>query len=333
MNASDRERIERRGFTRRAFVSVGAGALLVAATPAFLRREPRRVHRRTLPVMGTLAEVVVVEEDAGRARSAVEAAFRELRRVDRVMTRFDASSDVGRVNAGPTGRRIAVSPATAGVVGAGLRWAEASDGRFDPGLARAVALWDVGRRQVPPPEEAVRRYAGRDLHRELAVEEEGPGGAALVRLHPDVGVDLGGIAKGHAVDRAVGALRAHGIRDGMVSAGGDLYALGRSPEGDRWRVGIRDPDDPTRLVGETEVEDRAVATSGDYEQFFEHAGRRYHHLLDPTTGAPRRTPAGSVTVTARRCLDADAAATACFGLGTREAEELLERASADAALA
>lgn len=331
MDGSDEERLARRGLTRRTFVSVGTGALLMAVTPGFLWPRARgRVHRRSLPVMGTLAEIVVVESDVARARASIDAAFTELRTVDRAMSRFDPASDVGRVNAARSGARVAVSAETAAVVAAGLSWAEATGGRFDPGLARAVALWDVGRRDVPPPEEAVRRYAGRDLHRELVVERGS--GAAIVRRHPDVAVDLGGIAKGHAVDRAVRALREHGIRDAMVSAGGDLYAMGRSPEGDPWRVGIRSPDDPTRLADEIEVEDRAVATSGDYESFFEHGGRRYHHLLDPSTGAPRVTSARSLTVTADRCLDADAAATACFGLSGADAAARLRSVAPDVAV-
>lgn len=336
------------GLSRRTFLALGTGALLVAVAPGAPWRPRRRLHRRTIPVMGTLAEVAVVEDDPARARVAIEAALGELRRVEADMTRFEATSDVGRINAARVGVRVPVEAATAGVLAAGLRWARATDGRFDPGLARAVALWDVGHRRVPPPAEAVRRYAGRDLYRELEVADPpaggaGSGGAAsavarpgtqasVVRLHADVAVDLGGIGKGHAVDRAVGALRAHGIRAGMVNAGGDLYALGRSPDGDAWRVGVRSPDDPTRLVGELEVTDRAVATSGDYERYFEHDGLRYHHLLDPATGAPRRGPDHSLTVTADRCLTADAAATACFGLAREEARRLLSGTAPDAAL-
>jgi thiamine biosynthesis lipoprotein len=304
--------------------------------------------------MGTLAEVVVADHDVGRARTAIEAALDELRWVGRVMSRFDKDSDVGRINTGAVGEPVRVTAATAAVVSAGLRWADASDGRFDPGLARAVALWSVGHRDVPPPAEAVSRFAGRGLYRELEVAEldtEAPvtqlgssshpvgplarsrsEGAVVLRRHADVGVDLGGIAKGYAVDRAAAALRRHGVRNGMVNAGGDLYALGRSPDGDPWKVGIRSSRDPSRLAGEIEVTDRAVATSGDYEQSFEHDGRLYHHLLDPETGEPRRSSTHSLTVTAVDCLTADAAATACFGLPRREARRLLSGSAAGATL-
>ncbi|MGD2216928.1 MAG: FAD:protein FMN transferase, partial [Gemmatimonadales bacterium] len=111
---------------------------------------------------------------------------------------------------------------------------------------------------------------------------------------------------------------------GLVNVGGDLYALGTSEDGDPWKVGIRDPDDPEGLVGTVEVSDRAVATSGDYIQYFQYAGRRYHHMLDPATGEPRRASMRSVTIMADDCISADAAGTAIFGMPAAQARSLLQ---------
>jgi thiamine biosynthesis lipoprotein len=153
------------------------------------------------------------------------------------------------------------------------------------------------------------------------------GAPAIVRRDADVGVDLGGIAKGYGVDRAVEALRDWGVAHALVNVGGDLYALGDSPEGDPWEVGVRSPEDPGRIALRLRVRDRAVATSGDYEQGFDHAGRRYHHILDPRTGAPLEARIHGVTVLADACLTADAAATAAFGLGPGEARALVAGAA------
>lgn len=158
-----------------------------------------------------------------------------------------------------------------------------------------------------------------------------PSPAPSVRLgEPDAALDLGGIAKGFGVDAAVAALRDWGVRHALVGAGGDLYALGRSPEGDPWRIGVRDPANPRAAVATLELEDAGVATSGDYEQYFDHGGVRYHHLLDPRTGAPTRAPHRSVTVTAESCMRADAAATALFGMPRAAAERLLARRAPNA---
>ena len=315
--------------SRREFVGLGIGAFVAAVALPVLGRRPRLV-RRTLPTMGTLAEVAVSSSDPDGARRAVEAALDEIRRVDRTMTRFDPGSDVGRANAAAPGRPVRVEEATARVLEAGLRWARGTEGRFDPCLGDAVAAWDVDRRREPLAPEEARRWAGEGLWRSLEVDAR-TGRDASVRLHrPEASLDLGGIAKGYAVDRAVEALRRHGVRDGLVSAGGDLYALGVSEDGDPWEVGIRDPDDPSRHLRVLRLSDRAVATSGDYEAGFDHGGRRYHHLLDPATGEPRRGPIRTLTVAAPTCMTADAAATAAFGTSREGALRLLRRVESEA---
>ena len=312
------------GLSRRDFVAASLGAFAVAAlAPTALGRRRRRLVRRSIPVMGTVAEIAVVADgDRDRSRAAIDAAFAELRRVDRTMTRYSDRSDVGRANLHASSRPVSVEPATAHVIRRALAWARASDGVFDPCLAGAVALWDVKHRSEPPPPERVRHWADRGLYRDLELDRSGD--RALVRYaNPDVGLDLGGIAKGYGVDRAVRALRDHGVRDALVNAGGDLYALGRSPDGDAWKIGVRSPADPSRIVSTVRLRNRGVATSGDYEQYFAHGGRRYHHLLDPRTGTPRRTRIHSTTVSAESCLDADAAATAAFGADPADARRLL----------
>jgi thiamine biosynthesis lipoprotein len=185
-----------------------------------------------------------------------------------------------------------------------------------------VKLWDVGSRTEPPPDAAVTRLSGRGFYRALLIDSW-RGEPVVSFTDPDVEIDLGGIAKGYGVDRAVDALRRAGVTQALVNVGGDLYALGNAGDGGPWRIGIRSPEEPGRLAGELEVRDVAVATSGDYLQFFQHGGRRYHHLLDPVTGAPRVTAVHSLTIQADTCLAADAAATALYGMPRAEAERLL----------
>lgn len=309
--------------TRRDVVVVGLGAFLVAAVPLASRRAPRLV-RRSVPCMGTVAELGVVHRDEQYAQRAMDAALAELRRVEAAMTRFRDDSEVGRVNLAAGREAVSVSPETAAVVREALGWAAASEGAFDPCLGRAVALWDVGRRTAPPPAAELRRLADRSFHTSVEVGR-GEGGP-FVGLHDaDAALDLGGIAKGFGVDRAVAILRTWGIDRGLVNVGGDLYALGSAVDHGPWRVGVRDPDSPGQLRTRLEVEDAAVATSGDYEEFFEYDGLRYHHLLDPTTAAPRRTDDGSVTVMAADCMTADAAATALFGLAAHQRARVIRR--------
>lgn len=317
--------------TRREVLGLGVGAFVVASVPLLGRRAPRLV-RRSAPVMGTVADLAVVHRDEHYAHGAIEAALAELRAVEWAMTRFRSDSEVGRVN-GAAGREgVAVSAGTARVVTTALAWAEASGGVFDPSMGRAVALWDVGRRTEPPPAGEVRALAGRGFFRKVDVDRWR--GEAVIRLEdPDAALDLGGIAKGFGVDRAVAVLRDWGVAHALVNVGGDLYALGASPGGGPWRVGVRDPGSPRAIKEILEVEDAAVATSGDYEEFFEHEGARYHHLVDPVTAAPVRSEVRSVTVVAADCMTADAAATAVFGTGRERGAVVLGRVAPGAWIA
>jgi thiamine biosynthesis lipoprotein len=302
------------GPDRRTFLTLGIGALVVATVPS-ARRRPRSLVRRRIPVMGTVAEIAVPGPDGGAAQRAIDAALSELRRVESVMTRFRSDSDVGRINLASSHWHD-VSMDTAEVLQRALRWTTATGGRFDACLGRASELWDASSRDTPPPQELLAEISAR-ASVELEVERRHTGARARLSA-PDQAIDLGGIAKGFAVDAAAEALRSHGYRDGLVNVGGDLRALGVDVSDQPWRIGIRSPESAEALADVLEVSDASVATSGDYVRYFEHGGRRYHHLLDPETRAPIRTATRSVTVRAHRCIDADAAATAFFGLGSLE---------------
>jgi thiamine biosynthesis lipoprotein len=314
---------------RRLFLTLGIGAFVVASLPRAMR-PGRQLVRRTAPVMGTIAELAVVHHNPRYAHGAIDAALDALRWVDRTMTRFRGDSDIGRANRLAAAQPVVVSEPTADVLAESLRWADASGGAFDPCLANAVVLWDVERRVAPPSESAVRRYANRKLYQNLELGRRANGAPVVAFRDPDLAIDLGGIAKGYGVDHAVGVLREWGVRNALVNVGGDLYALGVSEDGDPWEIGIRSTDDRDRVTKTVRLQDRAIATSGDYEQFFEHGGRRYHHLLDPLTGAPRRSRLHSVTVSADTCMTADAAGTAVFGCPADRARQLVAGTAQDA---
>jgi thiamine biosynthesis lipoprotein len=311
--------------SRRDFISLGIGAFVVGSIP-FAARKRQRLVRRTLPIMGTFGEVAVVHRDERYAQGAIDAAFQEMRRVESVLTRFRPDSEIGRANLSAFAAPQNVSAETSQVLQTALHWADLTAGAFDPCLGQAVALWDFHNRTQPPEADDVRRFALRGLYQALELGRSR--GKDVVLFHEeDMQIDLGGIGKGYGVDRAVEALRSWGVGSALVNVGGDLYAIGASEDGDPWKVGVRSPDDPNALVATLDMTDRAVATSGDYHQFFEHGGRRYHHLLDPATGEPSQGALRSVTVAAESCIDADAGATTAFVTADPAAADLLARAA------
>jgi thiamine biosynthesis lipoprotein len=310
--------------SRRDFISLGVGAFVVGSLPFALGGRRRQLVRRTLPLMGTLGEVAIVHGDQGYAQGAIDAAFQEMKRVEAVLTRYQPDSEVGRLNRLAFSAPQVISSETAGVLQRSLDWAQGSEGTFDPCLGQAMGLWDVLNRNQPPASSAVHRFAGRDLYKALEVGRSGATDVVLFH-EEDMGVDLGGIGKGYGVDRAVAVLREWGIQDALVNLGGDLYAMGVSEDGDPWKVGIQSPDNSETLAATLPMTDRGVATSGDYQRYFDHGGRRYHHLLNPETGAPSLVDLRSVTVAAESCEAADAAATTAFVSSVADASKVMKR--------
>ena len=313
--------------SRREFVTLGVGLFAALALPAALLRR-MTLARRTFPLMGTIAELQVAHHDVRYAEAAIDAAIAELQRVELLMSRFLPASDIGRANLGASRDGVIVSAETADVVRAALAWSEASNGRFDPAVGRVSELWDVLNRKEPPAVALVRPLAHRGFWRQVDVSTMG-GAPAMRFASDDLHLDLGAIAKGYGIDRATQLLRDRKIAHAIVTVGGDLYALGGSPEGGPWTVGIRDPHNLQGLAQTLEVHDRAVATSGDYERFFRYHGMRYHHLMDPETAAPRLTMYHSATVLASRAMDADGASTSVFGLPRVAAMAMARRRAHD----
>ncbi|MEJ2200823.1 MAG: FAD:protein FMN transferase [Desulfuromonadaceae bacterium] len=270
------------------------------------RDKPQSLSRSRL-LMGTVVEITVLGDAPEGLEGAVTEAFAALERVEQLMSAHFSNSDVARLNA--SGEAVEVSPETAAVLALGQRIAEASGGTFDMTLGRLIQLWgmETAEPHVPDPAEIAPTLM--DIGpRALRIE-----GTRISKRAPDLQVDLGGIAKGYAVDQAIEALRRAGVTHASVNAGGDIRLLG-DRQGRPWRIGIQHPRHAQTILVTLELEQVAVVTSGDYERFFERDGIRYHHLFDPRSGFPARL-CQSVTVLAPSAAEADALATAAFVLG------------------
>lgn len=284
-------------------------------------RESSDIHRRTQYLMGTVVTITVAglaDEDANRAMSA---AFEEIRRLEGVLTFFSEDSDLGRINAAAGAREVLVSAETIEVLAEALRISDRSGGAFDPTIGPLVSLWgfEVKDRFVPPKEE-IERARTLVNWRNMSVDPN----LRTVRLErKGMKVDLGGIAKGYAADRAAETLRRHGVSSALVAVAGDIRALGEKAPGVAWHVGIQHPREPGAVLGSLRIADRSVSTSGDYERYFIKDGIRYHHILDPATGRPAAA-SRSATVLAPTTILSDALSTAAFVLGPEKGIGLVQ---------
>ena len=297
-------------------------ALAAAAVPlrAEVRAggEPRNVVFRTR-TMGSWASLTLVTADSAAVAPLAREALLSFHHTDSLMTNWTTTSEVARINGTAGGPATPVEAEVASVLALAGEVTAASGGAFDITVEPLVRLWGFlgGTPRVPGAGELERT---RGLVGWKRVQWDPA--AAQLRL-PDAGmrIDLGGIAKGHGVDRVAALLRAAGVADALVDLTGNMAALGNAPGHAGWVVGIRDPRDRGPYLATLRLHDRCVSTSGDYVQFVSEGGKRYGHILDPRTGWPAHG-LSSVTVVAGRAAVADAWSTALFVLGPAEARRV-----------
>lgn len=279
--------------------------LFVLVLAGLAARRPAPWDSRTVGVMHTELLVVARADEVDRATDLALAAFRA---VEATANEWKDESPLGRVNRA-AGQDLPIPADLHALMARALRWAEATDGAFDPSWAALWGLWRFDREGFVVPEQALIEACLQHVDWRRVRLGEGTLG-----IEPGMALGLGGIAKGWALDQAGAALRAAGIEHALLSAGGQVLAVG-DKGGQPWRVGIRDPRGaPGTTFTEVEVADASVSTSGDYERFVEVDGVRYHHILDPRTGWPARGLM-SATVVTRSAADADALSTAAMVLG------------------
>ncbi len=282
----------------------------------------REIVFRSHRAMGTQITVTAYTDEPERAVKAMEAAFAEFNRLETILSVWRPNSDVSRINKAAGKEAVKVSDETFEVVQRGLDLAEKTDGKFDITFGALAGLWKFDHDQDDriPPDDAIQERLPLVGYERVLVDED----ARTVKLADEgMRMHLGGIGKGYAVDRAVRMLRAAGLEDFMVQAGGDMYCAGK--KGDRpWRVGVRDPrKERSEFFAFAEVTNQTFSTSGDYERFFMKDGKRYHHILDPDLGRPARGTR-SVTVMADDAITADVLSTAVFILGAERGLAVVE---------
>lgn len=299
------------------------GLPLTSAEPGAVRGlwgsvAPGGWYRREEAIMGTAISVELWAHDRATAEAAMAAVIEEMHRIDRVMSPFKPDSELSRINRDAAVAPVRVSTEMVALIARSIEFSRLSDGAFDITYASAGALYDY-REGIAPSDQALAEARAAIGWRQLQVDLQ----ACTVRfLRPGMRIDLGGFAKGHAVDNAVAILREHGITNAFVAAGGDSRVLG-DRKGRPWTIGIRDPRRPGEVVAVLPLEDVAISTSGDYERYFERDGVRCHHVIDPKTG---KSPDGvrSVTILADDGLTTEGLSKSVFVLGLERGMRLVE---------
>jgi thiamine biosynthesis lipoprotein len=270
-------------------------------------------------IMGTRIFVEIWAEDVAAGDAAIDAVMDEMRHIDDSMSTYKPSSEVSRVNALAARRPVRISSELFGLLTTALQYSRITEGAFDITYASVGYMYDF-RQRKRPTEQQIAAALPAVNYRHLLLDRK----TSSVRFsQPGVRIDLGGIAKGYAVDQGIEILKARGYSHALVNAGGDSRVIG-DRRGRPWMVGIRHPDHPDQTITRIPLVDAAFSTSGDYERYFDEDGVRYHHIIDPHTGHSA-SKVRSATVIASTATRTDGLSKTAFVLGPEAAMKIYNR--------
>ena len=281
------------------------------------------MFEETRDMMGTLVTVTVYSPDEKTAQEAISAAFARMEEIEKIASIFDEESEAFKLN--QDGLLDTPSDELLQLLNMSLDYSELTEGSFDITCQPLLDLWDYkpdADKQFWELDEATQtgritetlKLVGCD---KIVTEEN-----RIYFKEEGMKITLGGIAKGYAVDEALEVIKGMGIKYALVDAGGDIGTLGSKPEGELWSISLVNPDDTSQSLATFKVSDKSVATSGNYERYFD-PEKKAGHILDPRTGY---SAAGciSVTIIAKSCIQADTLATGVFVMGAENGMRLVE---------
>ncbi len=270
------------------------------------------------PVMGTEVTVRFWLADKNKAELAKQAVINEMHRIDEAMSPFIKESLLSQINQQAALHPVKITTELFQLIEKSLEVSKLTQGAFDITFSSVGYLYDYRLKQKPTNQQ-IKEHLPFINYKLIQLDPEK---ITIFFKKKGVRIDLGGIAKGHAVDNSIKILKSFGITEASVTAGGDTYVLGDNG-GKMWRIGIKHPRAESKVVTILPLADTAISTSGDYERFFIEDGKRYHHIINPKTGRSA-SEVESVTILADTSTFADALSTSVFILGVKKGLQLVE---------
>ncbi len=267
---------------------------------------------RNEAIMGTRCAVELWSDDKAAGEAAITSVFDDMKRIDRLMSTWKEDTEISKVNREGSKHPVKISPELFRLLQVSVEYSELTHGAFDITYASVGYLYDF-KKGVHPDQTAIAKALPGVNWRHMVLDAKN---TTVYFTRPGMRIDLGGIAKGHAVDRGIEILKKQGVTRAMVNSGGDTRIIG-DRFGKPWVVGIRDPDHESKTFLRMPLSDTAFSTSGDYERYFDEDGKRFHHIIDPKTGDSARK-ARSVTVISGNATRTDALTKSVFIMGPEE---------------
>jgi thiamine biosynthesis lipoprotein len=299
-----------------------------------------RMFKESRVLMDTYCTITVVSPSEEKAKEAIESGFNEIQKLDKYLNNFSPDSEISAISGSAGIKPVRVSNETLDLIEKTVVISELTNGAFDPTIAPVLKLWKFsGRPAEPriPPDDAVKDALKLVDYRKIRINKKT---SEVFLQEKGMELDLGGIAKGFAADKATEAIKAKNIKAALVSIAGDIRGYGLSTTGKTWRVGIQDPrpENPDSekpwedIFAALYLKDSAISTAGDYQRFLIKNGKRYHHIIDPVTGYPSESGLISVSVIAPEGYIADGIDTAVLIMGADKGMKLLNAKGLDGIL-
>lgn len=299
---------------------LGILALLFAVAACVPKKD--KVFRKSKMLMDTIVTITVVSDSDSKAEKAMDSSFAVIEKIENLLNFYSDKSEVSNINRNAGADSVKASPETIEAIEKAIHISKLTGGSFDITIGPVMELWDFHNKKKPDDMKIKSR-----LHlvgyKFIAINKAG---STIYLKKNNMKIDLGGIAKGYAADKAVEELKKNGIKSGLVAIAGDIKAFGVKPDGRPWKIGIKNPRQKgpdNEIIAVMELADMAISTSGDYERYFIEDGKRYHHLLSPKTGYSADL-SQSVSIIAKDGSVADPLSTGIFIIGHEKGIKLLE---------
>lgn len=288
--------------------------------------EKEKVYKKSTIMMDTVITISVVSHSKDNAERAINTALLEIKRLEALFDFYSPDSEVSRINRNAGISRVKVSPDMLTVLDKASFVSEKTDGAFDVTTGSLLELYDFSQ-NIKPQKSALEKRLPLVNYRAVHINRKD---STVFLEKKGMLIDLGGIVKGYTADKTVETLKRAGIDSGVVAIAGDIKAFGLKPNGNPWKIGIKDPraEGQDDIIATLDLKDLAISTSGDYERYFILDGKRFHHLLSPRTGYPVHT-CQSASIITEEGVHADAFATGVFILGPEEGMKVIEQLGFD----
>jgi len=301
----------------------GLKQIIVAGMLLFLTgcSEPKKVDTREEFLMNTIFKIQIYNNND---KEVMDKVYKRLFEIERAMSKTIATSEISKINENAGQDYVDISEDTYEVIERALKFANVTEGSFDPTIGPLVDLWKITEseenRTWLPTDEEIKKVIDLVDYKKVDLKD---GEAYLSQA--GMKLDLGGIAKGYGADEARRILKEEGVNSALIDLGGNIYAVGEKPDGSSWRIGIKNPDEEGNdYLGIVSVKDKSVVTSGGYERYFKLNGKVYHHIINPKTGYPANNGIRSVSIISDSSTDGDALATAVYIMGLERAKDLIK---------